>query len=124
MSELTLSEAIRLGAMWSPQGRLGYMDGVERCALGAAADAVGIKGVVYHDEPRPIIDYDALKARWPVLRGTSKCPACTNYLTGTNDAIWHLNDWHKWTRERIADWVATIEAAQEVSEPVLAHVQS
>jgi hypothetical protein len=27
--------------------------------------------------------------------------------------IFHLNDHHHWTREQIADWVETIERAQE-----------
>lgn len=124
MSELTLSEAIRLGALLSPQGHLGYMDGIERCALGAASDAVGIKGVVYGSEPRPIIDYDALKARWPILTTRAKCPECHDYGGPLNDMVWHTNDWHKWTRERIADWVATIEAAEDVPEPVQVLVQS
>jgi len=45
--------------------------------------------------------------------------ACTLTQQSRHDQIAHLNDGHGWTRERIADWVATIET-QETAEPVKA----
>jgi hypothetical protein len=32
-----------------------------------------------------------------------------------NNTVTHLNDDHRWTREQIADWVATIEQAEDVA---------
>lgn len=101
---MKLSEAIRLGAMIRPQGFIiGPYDCFRKsCALGAALEAVGLGYTYAHQK---------VKERWtwinnePVL----KCPECKDvgefqYIVGV-----HLNDFHRWTRERIADWVATIE---------------
>jgi hypothetical protein len=60
MTDLTLSDAIGIGAMWTPHV----------CSVGAL--------------------------------------------------IVHLNDSHRWTRERIAAWVAEIEAAVPVADAVYA----
>lgn len=107
---MKLSEAIRLGAMLKPQafnssGREGS------CALRAAADASGLQ-----DDLHSLLAYEGLKRRYPVLlRPVPACPVC--WCWGTEDAhvldiVWHLNDSHRWTRERIADWVATVEPAE------------
>lgn len=39
------------------------------------------------------------------------CPECTAYGTdgSLRSTIIHLNDHHKWTRERIADWLETLD---------------
>jgi hypothetical protein len=97
---LRLSEAIRLGAMLKPQG-FGWFntDDGGTCAMGAAMQAAG-----------HIRD-------WPVVKKSpAACPACPlvrvsdNTHNATGAMIVHLNDDHRWTRERIADWVATLEA--------------
>lgn len=107
---MKLSEAIVLGSTLSKQaftggfGRFGI-----RCALGAAADAAGI----------PTGD---LSLKWPMLAlGSFACPICMRqlYRGPLFGIIAHLNDYHKWTREQIAYWVATIEQpeiAPEVKE--------
>lgn len=107
---MRLSEAIRLGAMDHPQafGVLVTADGA-RCALGSALLAVGI----------PVIDsvfvHAKAFAQWPILgKHGQQCPVCEwFYLCNVAGAIAHLNDCHRWTREQIADWVETIECAQE-----------
>ena len=113
---MRLSEAIRLGAMLKPQGYEMLIDQGDTCALGAAFDACGLitEGFDGFSEE----DYEArVFPLFPLLRqATLPCPACgfTPYIDGENftDNIAHLNDEHRWTRERIADWVATVEAAQ------------
>ena len=134
MSVMTLSEAIRLGAMLYPQrfkgdGITEAMGGAEpsACAGIAAAIAAGCPlipcdpprvgrqgGLVYHDVewPRAWIDLFMLPAQ---------CPECAHPRYPT--ILWnliHLNDDHRWTRERIADWVETIEP--KVSAPVTQEV--
>jgi hypothetical protein len=102
---MRLSEAIRLGAMLKPQ-YFGDFYGPEQttCALGAAGDAIGTV----------FIDQEDVAAEWPWTQGDFvRCPGelecgeCGNVL----NTIPHLNDDHRWTRERIADWVARHEPA-------------
>lgn len=109
--EMRLSEAIRLGAMLKPQTRIGkfYMNGAS-CALGAAADAAGV--TLGHD-----YDYGRLYATWPWLH-REVAPPMPEMCAGAVDVlecVWMLNDNHRWTREQIADWVATIEP--EAAQP-------
>lgn len=121
---MKLSEAIRLGAMLSQQGFNGYMqDGGSRCALAAASDAAGVPayesawGIAY-------VNYAKLTERFPLLTQTAKHPVSRVEHT-VQDVIFILNDTDKWTRERIADWVAILEPQPEpVTEPqaVLAQI--
>lgn len=111
---MRLSEAIRLGAMLRPQGFFDLWTVkadqllIQSCALGAACDAFGCGyGHAYASRglnhlPR---DLDQWLAGGPV-----DCPACPSFTMARRDAmITHLNDRHRWTREAIADWVATLE---------------
>jgi hypothetical protein len=99
---MRLSEAIRLGAMLHPQAfqslRVIDMDTgavVRTCALGAAEQAG------YNIE------------RESAEESLQRCPACppVPFFWSVNMVIAHLNDDHRWTRERIADWVETLEPA-------------
>ncbi len=101
---MKLSEAIRLGAMLGPQlrGRLTSRKENGSCALGSALLATGKART-----------YNAVKKRWPWIMDYASCPRCMSFNCRINAVITHLNDSHEWTRERIADWVATIEAQQE-----------
>jgi hypothetical protein len=112
---MKLSEAIRLGAMMHPQGRMVLFDGVRTCALGAALAAVGK------------LDRDAVIAdiflSWPWLHGMTfgellvkpQCLCFGDWAT-VGDMIMMLNDAVGWTRERIADWVETVERQMEDRE--------
>lgn len=145
---MKLSEAIRLGAMLRPQlhgGMYSLRDvavpgdvlGLRRervasCALGAAYEAVsaGRRMVPSTGESRPFRG-DAVAAgemieiidtphEWRVLFITVACPMCAA-VEQVLRTIPHLNDDHIWTREQIADWVATIEpqdAPAEEPQPV------
>lgn len=48
--------------------------------------------------------------------GTAALHPFERYKSRVGDLIRNLNDKHKWTREAIADWVATIEAQQPTEE--------
>lgn len=114
---MKLSEAIRLGAMQFPQGGGGWMDGETRCALAAASEASGIKGIGVMDaymRVRQSINYNAMEHRYPILTIRVEMPVF-GIEVPLSGAIWRLNDYQSWTREQIADWVETIEAQHEQS---------
>jgi uncharacterized C2H2 Zn-finger protein len=107
---MLLSEAIRLGAMLRQQARVTAFDEVKgTCAMGAALEAVGA------------LDAANLPTQWDVVLKTAscRCPDCdeifrARWVKGgvhgaTTRVIWHINDDHLWTRERIADWVERVE---------------
>ena len=62
--------------------------------------------------------------RWSVARQAQqlpgvndiiKCPACDNN-TGPSiiyTVVQHLNDYHEWTRDQIADWLETLDVDME-----------
>lgn len=101
---MRLSEAIRLWAMLHPQyfGATYGMDVNHQvlgtCAMGAARQA----GFIVRREG--------------VLDIATRCPHCGKVRDALLRVITHLNDGHRWTRERIADWVATVEPA-ETTDP-------
>src|SRR5678816_2083525 len=91
---MRLSEAMRLGAMLKPQGFDGYNHDGATCAMGAAFDALGVLESNFTEEEH----FPLTKVR------CERCPECGNapmcYTVAS--AIFHLNDDHEWTRERIA----------------------
>ena len=111
---MNLSEAIRLGAMLSSQG---FEPGhpTRRCALEAALEAV--RGPGKHLDWKGDLDYLAIERLWPIVSRRAVCPVhCELGQHGSwvlLAVVWHLNDVHRWTRERIVDWVATVEAQLE-----------
>ena len=122
---MKLSEAIRLGAMMRPQGKYNYMMNGRSCAIGAALEAIGIpvrdRGNDFsRDNEREALE--ELKRRpeikeWSALnkKKNTHCPSCEYVDQGNfSGVISHLNNSHDWTRERIAEWVATIELAETV----------
>lgn len=118
---MRLSEAILLGAMSSPQSFGDFMDkDGQTCALGAAALAMGV-------DPAQSVSmrWAVLNTRYSLLEENAKCPACSlvsgwwrrfrNEESDVEDVIVHLNDDHYWTRERIANWLVTIERAHPLT---------
>lgn len=112
---MRLSEAIRLGAMLRPQGFGLYQTIGGSCAYGAAMEACGIR-----PEIQNTISDEGIEALFPIARCSARCPTCTAAAWATcadeptvNGIVPHLNDDHRWTREQIAAWVETIEAADE-----------
>jgi len=128
---MQLSEAMRLGAMLRPQARGGPFqssihvskDGewsrvVASCALGAAHEALG--GGTQSLSYTPLKHFDALLTRRVLQPCTCyDAPGSAIMPTGRIDAtVMHLNDHHGWTREQIADWLATHETpADDVDVP-------
>lgn len=103
---MKLSEAIRLGAMLRPQAFYGLFAGGGSCANGAALEAFGCKPTSedpWEYMPSDLIEFSDSIARHPV----------TGYSDAINTVIVGLNNDWRWTRESIANWVATIEDAQE-----------
>jgi len=100
---MQLSEAIRLGAMLAPQcfqqakviDEFGNV--LATCALGAAEQAG--------------FDIDTLSEVEAAEGVRTACPACEYWAWTLGGMVAHLNDDHVWTREAIADWVATVEPA-------------
>jgi hypothetical protein len=92
--------------MLKPQAFGQYDDGVGTCALGAALDASGhlddcIGDVGWFFPLVTVVD-------------ASPCPVFgCDHDANKYSTVPHLNDDHRWTREQIADWVATIEAQHE-----------
>ena len=108
---MKFSEAIRLGSMLKRQGFGALWPSDDSsCALGAAYDALGCGYSV--PAMKAIAVQDAVMPRW--LDELAQCPACSHrHVAAYLPVIGHLNDEHYWTREQIADWVATIEAQHE-----------
>lgn len=112
---LKLSEAIRLGAMIRPQGRGQYYSAIsgKSCAIGAAAEACGL------DITTDQVKESVIRA-WPWVEQEVQRPAgVTLSIISVGKVIEMvpcLNDFADWTREQIADWIATIEPAETPSE--------
>lgn len=115
LSDVRLSEAIRLGGTLKPQGFGNlYYEG-KTCAWGAAFDAVGeLQNVMSaYDSIGPFALFHALEEahkHWTwCLTKVASCPECGRSLTVEYVISICLGDKHHWTRERTADWVESIE---------------
>jgi len=101
---MNLGEAILLGAMMTSQAFRAVFRGDGACAWGAALLAVGAN-------PEGSLRSVA-RTRWPWAFAVSvNCPSCGRSRL-VCEAIAHLNDDHRWTRERIGAWVAEIEPTE------------
>lgn len=124
---MKLSEAIRLGAMMGPQVRGTFSKGNATCALGAAALAGGCRfelpreGAFPTRGNRPATMSVIFPYEWMVIKQEHVCPEPHRVRFRkpmlVSRLIPHLNDYHGWSRERIADWVATIEPAEVQATP-------
>lgn len=137
---MKLNEAIRLGAMMKPQAfgelrgrrlKTGWRGWFLRereavtCAWGAALDAhhlptkmvprserlSQLRGAISEPEGA-MVEVSCVPDEWSVLYMPVVCPACSGFPESVFNLIAHLNDTHYWTRERIADWVETLESPQ------------
>jgi hypothetical protein len=121
---MRLSEEIRLGAMLGPQafGRA-FIDDFGSCAMGAALIARGlarVKGRRYESSTG-----GKVTEIWPwlgKLPSDMKCPVCGCDLNF--GGVVHLNDSHRWSRESIADFVATFEPQETVQPEVQPKVKT
>src|SRR5262249_33665428 len=80
------------------------------CALGGALQSIGM-------QCNDIDNYSHVRDAWPWLNGESlNCPACDRRIYDALNGVYHLNDDHKWNREQIAEWVASIEPQDEQTD--------
>lgn len=107
---MTLSQAIREGAKLRPQafGSTWYHNEngevIASCAIGAAWEGItGDTNNLFNE----IIDALGLDDCVDYY-----CPGCLLGVCGSGYFVSHLNDKHKWSRERIADYVAKIERGE------------
>jgi uncharacterized C2H2 Zn-finger protein len=111
---MKLSDAMRLGAMLRPTQAYFVMFDMAAnatCALGAAAEAIGML-----DTTQPSAYCGTAPEEWRrVTFQRTTCPACTHVAMRVDSQIIHLNNRHRWTRERIADWVESVEAQQDAT---------
>lgn len=112
---MKLSEAIRLGAMLSPQTYGPFSDCHGTCAMGGALEAVGKLA------KRTRTNFTRVRQIWAWLKWDFKlshCPHCGRVERFRNvyNLIAHLNDDDHLTREQIAELVLRIEgrAAQQI----------
>lgn len=103
---MRLSEAIRLGALISSQAVGAFVREKEACALGAAMVATGSTATF------TLTVWDRWRWAWAM---TALCPVCKTSSTSVLMLIIHLNDDHRWPREEIGRWVATVEPKDTVS---------
>lgn len=100
----SLSEAIRAGSLLRPQcaGKLFTL--TKSCALGAGYEAVtGLSDEPTDSEFREFQDlYAATFAMRPPCP-VDKCRDCS--FDDLGFVVTHLNDYHTWAREQIADWL-------------------
>lgn len=115
---MKLSEAIRLGAALAPQAFaiLATKDKSGRvlstCAIGAALHAVS----AIHSDTTP--STSELTELFSVVTALRSCPGddgCVYWVASVFEVVTHLNDNHLWSRERIADWVETVEAEEDAA---------
>jgi hypothetical protein len=108
---MKLSEAIRFGGYGRPQCKWNlisyHKDGNQYCAIGGALSYAGLKD---HE-----LAYDAMSVLFPVVWVTCSAPMTESTLERTTvyRFITHANDILGWSRDKIADWVETIEMEEE-----------
>lgn len=111
---MRLSDAIRVGCGMNPPARhvIKRLNG-STCVWGAAAEGAGLE--IPHQEfcmmePVDILG-GALKRLWPMAFAEWEdaelyCPVIDHdYFGSITDLIVHLNDEHRWSREKIAGWL-------------------
>ena len=110
---MLLSYAILFGSLASEQGfgwKSAQKSSLKKCPIGAALLAVG-----QESDEQPSLN--ALK-EWPWLANHYNAPVLLPlYVRPTAmTIIWQLNDIQKWTRTRIAAWVAAIEPLDQLTD--------
>lgn len=121
---MRLSEAIRAGAATGVRqikDRLVDYDsgGHDVCAMGAAWIGVGLKRVILNP-----IDMTCPDEVWPAESAISfdgicpieNCAHDFGFCRTIFSYIAHLNDWHIWTFDQIADWVQAQEAIHGIAD--------
>lgn len=114
---MRFSEAMMRGAKLRPQafGVLFDRETGGSCALGAAAEAIGILDTTGTN--RYVLGAKAPVEWKAVVLTKAPCPACDEDFLDVQEVVIHLNNDHRWSRELIALWVAGIERSLDEAQP-------
>jgi hypothetical protein len=106
VTPLRPSEALRLGRLTRPLPGLGrlFYDG-RACALGAMAIGFFGPGVIDETTAGSWHVHQQLIEHVPALSQDAACPICPRMVDKVNSVVWHLNDYHGWPSEAIAQWL-------------------
>lgn len=108
---MTFGEAIRVGAQIRPQCFGGWWKYCgEEQALGSCATGAAYEGLTGLAGAAPNDLVTTLQDTFPGLRAEVFCPVCRTNTVQVIGIAEHLNDRHRWTRERIADWADEVLA--------------
>lgn len=126
---MKLSEAIRLGSMLVPQARNVFVGRLVVTPSGA--ECIGIQSGPQKDPPGEPVGACALGAAWLAdndifLKWNVDSEALHPITRSTQPffaIVTSLNDDFGWSREQIADWVATVEAPIAVAREAPVDVQ-
>ncbi len=116
---MKLSEAIMRGAAKKPKVRDHWFDGVGTCVWGAALDGIDrLPTQVTRGRGEGIELQAACRQEWPwAFRQCAEHPVLGDQGVRRTvaDIMFSLNDgFVSWTRERIADWVRSLEVQKEI----------
>lgn len=115
-----MSELIRLGSMVSGQSFRCFMDiSGNTCAQGAALLALGVPANVLRGCLATPWDHPLAEGVIKFLESLDIDPV-SDEVNRIGAIIVRLNDIERWPREKIADWVESVEREQETAQSVCA----
>jgi len=111
---VSFPEAMRAGARLGRKLNGSYIAGNSSCALGAVGLAMGFGDNNSNEDT-------GIAAARLNKRYVEKCPGTATCHEGytVQSTVIHLNDNHRWSRERIADWLETT-AAHDATVEIIA----
>ena len=111
MTNSEIASLIREGTKLRPQGfgacwKWSDSEAIKSCVLGALLEGDGMKPNGNSTDIHRRIDEILIEFHL----NRYACPAkCYNSPVPFGDLLIHLNDVEKWSREKIADWIETVE---------------
>lgn len=110
---MRFAEAMRLGAALRPQAFGELFDSVGSCAMGAVMEAVGAmtpSRLLSMDPFKASMDgHASLQQKYPWIYKTIVKHPITGIDFPLNHTVVDLNNYYRWNREQIADWVDTVD---------------
>ena len=110
---MRFAEAMRLGAALRPQAFGVLFDSVGSCAMGAVMEAVGAmtpSRLLSMDPFRASMDgHASLQQKYPWIYTTTVKHPITGIDFPFGHTVVDLNNYYRWNREQIADWVDTVD---------------
>lgn len=123
---MKLSEAILMNGLIKEQGfgNDSMLSIDAPCALGGALQSIGRQEECIAAWEVSLA-YKIVKEVWPWSEALAeyKCPCHCEFKDFPLNLVFHLNDSHKWSRARIAEWVASIEPDEPKKQEFLEEQQ-